>query len=203
MRTRKAPEERKAEILSTATKLINQFGYKKVAMIDVANAIGVSKAALYVYFPTKDALFEAVVFQSLEAPLAAIEAASQAPVDTTQKLTNMLVDSFSLALYKPKPMIELINSSRRYAQDILKDHTQQSLMLYANVLDEALEKGEIELTPHCSNSEEAAKLILSCGHGAALGTNIGSPILPLEQMKQRITAFISSLMYGWKQTNMP
>ncbi len=197
MRTRKAPEERKAEIITAATSLVNQHGYKKVAMIDVANAIGVSKAALYVYFPTKDALFEAVVFQSLEAPLAAIKNASEASSNTTTKLTNMLVDSFSLALYKPKPMIELINSSRRYAQNILKDHTQQSLDLYTAVLNNAQQQGEISLPSQYLNTEEAAKLVLSCAHGAALGTNIGSPILPQKQMKTRITALIHSLIKGW------
>ena len=197
MRTRKAPEKRKAEIITTATLLITQRGYRKVAMVDVANAIGVSKAALYVYFPTKDALFEAVVFQSLEAPLAAIKNASKAHVNTTEKLTNMLVDSFSLALYKPKPMTELINSSREYAQNILKDHTQQSLDLYCEVLKHAQLHGEIILPSQYLNTEDAAKLILSCAHGAALGTNIGSPVLPEKQMKTRISALIYSLIRGW------
>ena len=197
MRTRKAPEERKAEIITMAAALITQHGYKKVAMVDVANAIGVSKAALYVYFPAKDALFEAVVFQSLEAPLAAIKNASKAHVNITEKLTNMLVDSFSLALYKPKPMIELINSSRGYAQNILKDHTQQSLDLYSEVLNHAQQQGEITLPSQHLNTEDAAKLILSSSHGAALGTTIGSPILPQEQMKSRITALIHSLIKGW------
>ncbi|OUR95165.1 hypothetical protein A9Q81_13795 [Gammaproteobacteria bacterium 42_54_T18] len=197
MRTRKAPEERKAEIITAATLLVNQYGYKKVAMVDVANAIGVSKAALYVYFPTKDALFEAVVFQSLEAPLAAIKAASETQSNTTIKLTCMLVESFSLALYKPKPMIELINSSRGYAQNILKDHTQQSLDLYSTVLNNAQQRGEITLPSQSLNIEDAAKLVLSCAHGAALGTNIGSPILPPKQMKARITALIHSLIKGW------
>jgi len=197
MRTRKAPEERKAEIITAATSLVNQHGYKKVAMIDVANTIGVSKAALYVYFPTKDALFEAVVFQSLEAPLAAIKSASETQSNTTTKLTNMLVDSFSLALYKPKPMIELINSSRRYAQNILKDHTQQSIELYTTVLDSAQLQGEISLPTQFINTQEAAKLVLSSAHGAALGTNIGSPVLPQDQMKTRIAALIHSLIKGW------
>ncbi len=197
MRTRKAPEERKAQIITAAASLINQHGYKKVAMIDVANAIGVSKAALYVYFPTKDALFEAVVFQSLEAPLAAIKSASKTQVDTTAKLTSMLVESFSLALYKPKPMIELINSSRGYAQNILKDHTQQSLELYTSVLNSAQQQGEITLPSQHLNTEDAAKLILSSAHGAALGTNIGSPILPQKQMQTRITALVHSLIKGW------
>jgi len=202
MRTRKAPEERKAEILKAATSLINQFGYKKVSMVDVANAIGVSKAALYVYFPTKDALFEAVVFQSLEAPLAAIKAASKGATPIDEKLASMLVDSFALALYKPRPMIELINSSRLYAQNILKDHTQKSLDLYASVLEQAQQSGEIELNPKYLDTEGAAKIILSCGHGAALGTNIGSPILPKEQMEQRITALIYTLVNGWKPSVM-
>lgn len=197
MRTRKAPEERKAEIITAATLLVNQYGHKKVAMIDVANTIGVSKAALYVYFPTKDAVFEAVVFQSLEAPLAAIKNASETQANTTTKLTNMLVDSFSLALYKPKPMIELINSSRGYAQNILKDHTQQSLDLYTAVLNSAQQLGEITLPSQYIDIENAAKLVLSSAHGAALGTNIGSPILPQKQMKARITALIYSLIKGW------
>lgn len=198
MRTRKPPEERKAEILHAATTLITERGYKKVAMIDVANSIGVSKAALYVYYPTKDALFEAVVSKSLEAPLAAIKEASMQPTEIAEKLTNMLVNSFTLALYKPKPMIELINSSRKYAQDILQDHTQQTLKLFARALDEAQRDNIIQLSATGLSTDEAAELMLSCSHGAALGTTIGSPILPRDQMGLRVSALVHGLINGWK-----
>lgn len=197
MRTRKAPEERKAEILTTATELINQVGYQKVSMVDISNKIGISKAALYVYFPAKDALLEAVIFKSLEAPLAAIKHASNEPGNVSQKLINMLSDSFSLALYKPKHMVELINSSRSYAQNILREHTEKSLALYTAVLEDAQQRGEISLINLDIELEDAAKLILSCGHGAALGTNIGSSILPQDLMRERISALVNSLIYGW------
>jgi TetR/AcrR family transcriptional regulator len=48
-------------ILSAAQKRFGQYGLCKTTMTEISTDIGVSKAALYYYYPDKESLFEAVI----------------------------------------------------------------------------------------------------------------------------------------------
>lgn len=54
-------EERRRKILRAALKIFSEKGYDASTMDDVAQAVGLSKAALYGYFPGKEQLFAAVL----------------------------------------------------------------------------------------------------------------------------------------------
>src|ERR1700749_1394744 len=60
-RWRRRPEERTPEILAAALECFAKGGFSGTRMDDVAAAAGVTKGTLYLYFPNKEALFEAVV----------------------------------------------------------------------------------------------------------------------------------------------
>ncbi len=54
-------EERRRKILHAALKIFSEKGYDAATMDDVAQAVDLSKAALYGYFPGKEQLFAAVL----------------------------------------------------------------------------------------------------------------------------------------------
>jgi len=54
-------EARREQILEAALKVFSDGGFAETTMDAVALAVGVSKASLYNYFPTKDALLQALV----------------------------------------------------------------------------------------------------------------------------------------------
>ena len=53
--------DRKAQILSEATKLFSEFGYDKVTIKILANACGITEPALYRHYVSKDAIYDAVL----------------------------------------------------------------------------------------------------------------------------------------------
>jgi AcrR family transcriptional regulator len=53
-------EEARARILRAANQLFGEKGYRQATMDDVAKKLGVSKGALYLYFASKEELFEAI-----------------------------------------------------------------------------------------------------------------------------------------------
>src|SRR3989442_10627140 len=53
-------EEAKSRIVSAANHVFAEKGYRQATMDDVAKKIGVSKGALYLYFASKEELFEAI-----------------------------------------------------------------------------------------------------------------------------------------------
>ncbi len=48
-------------ILKAAERQFCHFGFSKVTMKDIASEVGMGKASLYYYFPTKEELFRAVI----------------------------------------------------------------------------------------------------------------------------------------------
>lgn len=53
-------EARREAIVQEAAKLFRELGYERASMSELAQRLGGSKATLYGYFPSKDALFVAV-----------------------------------------------------------------------------------------------------------------------------------------------
>lgn len=62
-RTVKKPEVRRQEIVATATRLFLEKGYERTSTTDVMKALEIAKGTIYHYFPSKEALMEAVVDQ--------------------------------------------------------------------------------------------------------------------------------------------
>ncbi|XVV15466.1 TetR/AcrR family transcriptional regulator [Actinoplanes sp. CA-131856] len=61
---RRVAEEKRAAILKAATSLFLAAGYDGTSLAKIADAAGVSKATLFKQFPTKAALFDAIVTES-------------------------------------------------------------------------------------------------------------------------------------------
>ncbi len=57
----KLTRDREEVILQAAQRRFATFGYSKVTMDEIAEDIGMAKASLYYYFPTKEAIFRSVV----------------------------------------------------------------------------------------------------------------------------------------------
>jgi len=58
-------DESRAEIVSSAKRLFQQYGYKKTTVSDIAKAMGKVKSAIYYYFPDKESLLRAVIDEEI------------------------------------------------------------------------------------------------------------------------------------------
>lgn len=64
---------RRSEILEAAKRLFVTEGFEQTTIRRIAAAVGVSSAALYLYFPDKDAILRAIAESTFEALLARLE----------------------------------------------------------------------------------------------------------------------------------
>ena len=62
----------RAGIVSAAVEVFVDEGYERARMAEVARRAGVAKGTLYLYFETKEALFEGVLRDALEMPMGRI-----------------------------------------------------------------------------------------------------------------------------------
>src|SRR5713226_8095349 len=105
-------QARREAIVDAAAKLFLEFGYERASMNELAKRLSGSKATLYGYFPSKEALFVAVVREIATVHLseATEELRARAEGGTTLESTllrfaeRMLLvltnDSSALAVYR-------------------------------------------------------------------------------------------------------
>jgi len=81
----------KDRILATAERLFLERGYKAVSIRDIAHACHVTNAALYYYFPSKEALFREVLRQHILRLAQALQQAQEnTPGPPKAQLTAMV-----------------------------------------------------------------------------------------------------------------
>jgi len=81
--------ERRSQILNTARALFGQRGYAAVSIGQIAEEVGITKAAMYHHFPSKDELYTAVVCDLLEHILAGIRAIVAGEGSVREKLRRL------------------------------------------------------------------------------------------------------------------
>ncbi|TGR64421.1 TetR/AcrR family transcriptional regulator [bacterium M00.F.Ca.ET.194.01.1.1] len=65
-------ENARGRILDKAAELFARDGYEGASLGSVADAIGITKAAIYHYFPNKKEIYEAIIVRTLEGLLQAV-----------------------------------------------------------------------------------------------------------------------------------
>ena len=90
-RTRAADfEEKQRGILDKAAQVFAEQGMEKASMSQIATVAQVSKALLYHYYPSKDALIFAIIMTHLEELDAAIEAADDPALPPQARLRQLV-----------------------------------------------------------------------------------------------------------------
>ena len=94
VRTTKAPQERRLEIIETAKKLFSDRGYNNTPVEAIIKEMGVAKGTFYYYFKSKDEVLDAVVSHTLDQIVAMTEQiANDASMDALTKMRLLLSDS--------------------------------------------------------------------------------------------------------------
>ena len=81
----------RASILDTAAKLFSQKGYRGVSIRDIAQACGMTNAALYYHFENKEDLYLAVLRRSHEKIMASIAARGNGDRDLRARLKRLVL----------------------------------------------------------------------------------------------------------------
>src|SRR5512138_2713411 len=61
-------DERRAQVLREAARLFGTHGFSGTTTRDVAARVGITEAALYRYFPSKEAMYTAILDERMAAP---------------------------------------------------------------------------------------------------------------------------------------
>ena len=82
------------EVIETAQKLFQKFGFSKTTMEDIAKAMGRGKSTLYYYYKSKDEIFEAVILKEADEVFSTVSEATRKASSAEEKLQAYLKTSF-------------------------------------------------------------------------------------------------------------
>ena len=87
-------EARPGEIVAAALEVFVQRGFEATKLADVARRAGVTKGTVYLYFDSKEALFKAVVRETIVPVIAQGEALAQSFTGSARELLERLVREY-------------------------------------------------------------------------------------------------------------
>src|SRR3989454_8788033 len=93
-RWQRRKDARLEEIVAAALDVFVEHGFAGARMEDVARRAGVTKGTVYLYFKSKEALFKAVVRQTIVPAIAQGEALAQAFTGSARELLERLVREY-------------------------------------------------------------------------------------------------------------
>ncbi|WP_311222489.1 MULTISPECIES: TetR/AcrR family transcriptional regulator [unclassified Acidovorax] len=149
-------EARRTAILEEAARLFQEAGYERASMNELARRCGGSKATLYGYFSSKEALFVAVVraiaTQHLSDAVVEMQQSAQGDRALPELLTRfgerMLAvlthDASALAVYR---MVVGEAGHSNVGQLFYEAGPAQSIQALAGVMAQAVERGQLKPWP--------------------------------------------------------
>jgi AcrR family transcriptional regulator len=157
LRWRRRKEARPKEILTAALASFAERGFAATRLDDVALRAGVTKGTLYLYFPNKEELFEAVVRQALVPSIEWGEAMLDEADEPAALLLERLMNSWAeLALSPagaiPKIVISEAGNFPELARFYRQEVVDRGLELMRRVLRLGVERGEFRAPDDFDNA---------------------------------------------------
>ena len=160
VRTGKDSDEARGRILEAAEEQFRRVGYHRTSVADIAAQLGMSPANIYRFFPSRDAINEAICGRVVNevADIASAIAHTNAPA--TEKLGQLLAAVHhhnKMMLVKARPMHELIVAATQQNWPIIKAHIERMVTIFEAIIREGVEAGEFDV----DDAAEAARAVRS------------------------------------------
>jgi AcrR family transcriptional regulator len=91
-------EERRDRIIESARALFLRSGFRHTSVNAIAEEAGIAKRTLYMYFPSKEAIFSAMLDECREAAMVRLAAAEQSDQSLESKIADLLYAYYGTAL---------------------------------------------------------------------------------------------------------
>jgi AcrR family transcriptional regulator len=160
---RRRKDARPDEIIEAARAVFVERGFAAAKVDEIATRAGASKGTVYLYFPTKEALFEAVmrvnVLSVIEAAAAAINADETMPAPVQLRLVMETFYREFVATDRKKLMHLMIAEGPHFPallEFYHRDVISRGMFLLTQLVERGMRRGEF--TPH--GMERHPKLIL-------------------------------------------
>ena len=162
-RWQRRKEARPAEIVAAALEVFVERGFAAAKLADVARRAGVTMGTLYLYFDSKEALFKAVVRETIVPVIAQGEALARSFTGSARELLERLVREYWRLVGEtalagiPKLMMAEAATFPELTRFYYEEVVTRGHRLMAGVIERGIENGEFRPV----DVKVAAKLAMS------------------------------------------
>lgn len=141
------PDDTRARIVETADALFRRLGYAKTAVADIAAELGMSPANVYRFFPSKNAIVEAICQRCLNELDSTAWAVARSPGPAASRLEELFVEIFkyhrdNLITEKRVHDIVLVAMENNWAA--IEAHVEMIRAVTEKVVRDGIENGEFD-----------------------------------------------------------
>lgn len=179
----KKPADRKADIVHAAIYLFQAKEYDQITMQDVMNYLGIAKGTIYHYFQSKEALFEAVIENIVDANIDYMQTLIQKTTGTALEKIKILIAAGDISSKNEKILAALNKPSNNgmHARLLAATLVKQA-PLYAQLIQQGCEEKIFQT----NTPLESAEFILSA---IQFLTDLGIYPWTQEDLNRRARAF--------------
>lgn len=181
------------EILAVAMRMFIQQGYHGLAMRQISEAVGVSKAALYYYFKDKEELFLAILnsyLNDMESSIDAIRAKSGSSADQiTQFVESVLrqpAEQRALTRLASQEMGQLSATSRKKFDKL---YHEKFIGKLTAILQEGMDRGEFQSL----NAEIATWSLLGIMYPYFYPAHSGEKPIPAGTIQEIVSIYLNGV----------
>ncbi|RZV01714.1 UNVERIFIED_ORG: TetR family transcriptional regulator [Serratia quinivorans] len=151
------------QVVAAATEYFGHYGYEKTTVSDLAKAIGFSKAYIYKFFESKQAIGEVICSNRLAMIMALVDSAiTDAPTasEKLRRLFRALSETGSDLFFHDRKLYDIAAVAARDQWPSVTAHETHLLQIIQQILREGRETGEFERKTPLDETASAIYLVM-------------------------------------------
>ncbi|RKE35037.1 TetR family transcriptional regulator [Paraburkholderia sp. BL23I1N1] len=158
-----ADHEVRDQIVAAATEHFSRYGYDKTTVSDLAKAIGFSKAYIYKFFESKQAIGEMICVNCLheiESEVRAAVADTDLPPEKLRRMFKVFTDASLRLFFRDRKLYDIAASAATENWQAVQAYEARVQKLLQEVLQEGRQSGDFERKTPLDETATAIYLVL-------------------------------------------
>jgi AcrR family transcriptional regulator len=141
------PDDTRARIIETAEALFRRLGFAKTAVADIAGELGMSPANVYRFFPSKNAIVEAICQRCLSELDEKAWAVARARASAGERIERLFLEIMKYHLenlIEEKRVNDIVLVAMENNWEAVQAHMERIRAIIEVILRDGIESGEFE-----------------------------------------------------------
>ena len=151
------------QIVAAATEHFSRYGYEKTTVSDLAKAIGFSKAYIYKFFESKQAIGEMICancLREIENQVSAELAKTDLPPEKLRRMFKALTEASLRLFFQDRKLYEIATSAATERWQSVLAYEERIQKLLRDVLQEGRQAGDFERKTPLDETAMAIYLVM-------------------------------------------
>ncbi len=181
---------RRQLIIDAATQVFQEKGYRGATLDDVANKLGLSKAALYHYFGSKEDLLSTIYMRAIDRALENARRIAELQLSPREKMRRFIADHVKYVIIDDLSAFAVFFSEENQLGDEDAKRIRDAKKLYNRIVESLLEEGMKQGLFLPEDVEFRANAILGMCNSLYLWYRPGKQGHQADELVERLVSFL-------------